>query len=113
MILPTPQDRIYERIIKQSVDVAVTVLVSRISGETGEVTQLIQQERISDCVVEQIVDSLVAQIRELNVEVAKATPEERLQQCTVEQTEDMPVHAVFNSTEFDWIYQPVDTQSTK
>ena len=84
MILHSQQDRISERITEDNADVAVPVPVSRISGETGELTQLIQQERSSDCAIEQIIDSLVAQIRELNVEVAKATPEERLQQCTVD-----------------------------
>ena len=51
----------------------VDLQVPQIRKEIGEVIQLIPQERISDCVVEQIIDSPIPQIQEGKTAVVVGT----------------------------------------
>ena len=95
-----PQERVPVRIVEQSVDVTVShvikeiaelvaeVQVPQIQEHVVEVFKVFRQERVSECVVEQIL--AVPQIQEHVVEVFKVIPQEQVSKRIVEWTVAVP-----------------------
>ena len=63
-----------------------------------EVIQPVPQERISECMVEQIGDFPVPRFHQLNLEIAKVIPQERISECSVRQFVDAPVPRILEES---------------